>query len=217
MEIKEILEELYDLPFKRFGDLHWWPGETRFEIMVGAILTQNTNWQNVEKAITNLKKARVLSLDRLLQLPPEELSRLIRPAGYYNLKEKRLRNLLNLVQQDAGGDLDAFFKGPLKEVREKLLSSKGVGPETADSILLYAGGRPTFVVDAYTMRILSRHHLIPAKAAYEEVRLLFMKNLPNKAPFFNQYHAQLVMIGKDYCKKSKPACEDCPLDSWQRS
>jgi endonuclease-3 related protein len=217
MEITAILEQLYILPSEYYGDLKWWPGESRFEIMVGAILTQNTNWQNVEKAITNLKEAGVLSLEGLLQLHPEKLSQLIRPAGYFNLKEKRLRNLLNLIKQDADGDLDLFFAGPAPKIREKLLSSKGVGPETADSILLYAGGKPTFVVDAYTIRILSRHNLISEKAGYDEVRRLFMENLPQHAPMFNQYHAQLVMIGKEFCKKNKPCCENCPLDTWHRS
>ncbi len=203
------LEEIYQLIFAHFGPQDWWPGETPFEVMVGAVLTQNTNWENVSRAIVNLKEADLLCPDKLTALPIAVLAEYIRPAGYYNLKAKRLSNLLHLIAQ-AGG-LEGLLANDTPVLREMLLSVKGVGPETADSILLYADHRPVFVVDTYTHRILTRHSLICEEDGYYEIQELFLDGLPEDAALFNEYHALLVLIGKNFCKKNNPRCEDCPL------
>jgi len=195
-----------------FGPQHWWPGETPLEIVVGAVLTQNTNWANVEKAIINLKAHDLLDLAELASLPPEILAHHIRPAGYYNLKAKRLQNLLRLIHAQ-GGDLDTFLAQPAGQLRQTLLSVKGIGPETADSIILYAANQPIFVVDAYTHRLLLRHNLISEEADYHEIQELFMDNLPPDPALFNEYHALIVSCGKQFCKKSNPNCPACPLFS----
>jgi endonuclease-3 related protein len=178
--------------------------------MVGAVLTQNTNWVNVSRAIANLKEAGLLSVDALFTLPTDILAHYIRPAGYYNLKAGRLKNLLALVAQYENG-LDGLFAEDTHTLRERLLSVRGIGPETADSIMLYAAGRPVFVVDAYTHRILTRHALIPEEADYYEIQDYFLDQLPADAALFNEYHALLVRLGKDFCNKSKPRCALCPL------
>jgi len=208
------LPELFRLLLDSFGPQHWWPGETPFEVLVGAVLTQNTSWRGVAQAIANLKREGVLSLEGLLGLEPERLAQLIRPAGYFNLKQKRLRNLLELLQRDFGGDLDRLFALPLAQARQVLLSSNGVGPETADSILLYAGEKPIFVVDAYTFRILGRHGFAVEEMDYHQVQALFMDNLPHQVALFNEFHALLVKLGKDFCKKGKPRCPECPAQGW---
>lgn len=181
--------------------------------MVGAILTQNTNWRNVEKAIANLKAAKLLDPHALRNTRIERLAELIRPAGYYNIKAARLMNLLSAFVDDFAGNLDAFFSGRVRELRERLLAVHGVGPETADSIVLYAAGKPTFVVDAYTYRMAVRHGLILDDAAYDEVKALFEDNLPEDAQLFNEYHALIVRLGKEFCKKT-PLCPGCPLESF---
>ena len=208
------LREMYERLFAHFGPRHWWPGESALEIAVGAVLTQNTSWKNVAKAIANLKTAGVLELDALRALKPKQLAELIRSAGYYNLKEQRLRNLLDMFHHECGGDLERLWQRPLKEARELLLSVKGVGPETADSILLYAGGLPTFVIDAYTFRVLDRHGLVHGGDTYHDLQALFMQNLEPDPDLYNEFHALIVGLGHRLCKKTKPLCEDCPLQGW---
>ncbi len=204
-----IYQSLYDY----FGPQHWWPGDTSLEILVGAVLTQNTNWHNVSKAIDNLKQGDLLSLEALVALPVEELAEMIRPSGYYNLKAQRLHNLLFVLEQevDKTGSLTELFRQDLFLLREKLLAVKGIGPETADSILLYAAEKPIFVVDAYSYRFLSRHGLVAEETSYEEMQELFMSALPAEVALYNEYHALLVCLGKEFCKKQNPRCETCPL------
>jgi len=209
--LADELEEIYRRLLAHFGPQHWWPGETPFEVMVGAVLTQNTNWQNVEKAIANLKEAGLLSLPAMAALSQEELAEYIRPAGYYNIKAGRLRNLFAMIAEKWDNDVDYLLQQPASVLREQLLSVKGIGPETADSMVLYAAGKPVFVVDAYTHRILARHELITEEDDYFQIQELFMDNLPEDAALFNEYHALLVQAGKQFCKKSKPQCGGCPL------
>lgn len=197
--------------YKRFGPQDWWPGDTPFEIIIGAILTQNTNWTNVEKAIANLKKARVLSPDKLHKLNITKLAGLIRPAGYFNIKAARLKNFINWLFENYSGKLKNLESVPTERLRRELLSVKGVGTETADSILLYAFERPVFVVDAYTARICSRHHLIDFDADYHQIQQIFENNLPADVQLFNEYHALFVRSGKDFCRPT-PRCNDCPLN-----
>jgi endonuclease-3 related protein len=179
--------------------------------MVGAILTQNTSWLNVEKAIANLKKVRVLMPRRLYRLSLNRLAQLIKPAGYYNIKAKRLKHFLGFLLKRYRGSVKRMRKVNLRILRQQLLSVNGIGPETADSILLYALNKPVFVVDAYTKRILARHGLIPEDSAYEVVQNLFRQNLKNNVKLFNEYHALLVRLGKDFCWKGNPKCYQCPL------
>jgi len=199
--------------FEHFGPLNWWPGETQFEMIVGAILTQNTAWKNVEKAIANLKGAGALSPDALHKMPAARLAQLIRPSGYFNIKAKRLKSLLDFLFREYGGSIARMFREKPDALREKLLAVNGVGPETADSILLYAGRIPTFVVDAYTKRIFSRHGLLTGKEKYHEVKEFFEKNLPRDTQLYNEYHAQIVNIGKLFCRRI-PLCQICPLNKY---
>ncbi len=198
--------------FRHYGPLHWWPAEGPFEVMVGAVLTQNTAWTNVEKAIANLKQRRLLNPEKLYRLPPAKLARLIKPAGYFNVKTKRLRNFLKFFLEEWGGDIARLKKQPLDVLREKLLAVNGIGPETADSILLYALDKPIFVIDAYTKRIFSRHYLAKKEVSYEELQKSIMTRLRPNPSFYNEYHAQVVNIGKDFCKNRKPLCDRCPLN-----
>ncbi len=204
------LRSIYNELFEAFGPQHWWPGETPFEVMVGAILTQNTNWGNVEKAISNLKRAEALEPLKLLKLPPLKLAELIRPAGYFNIKTKRLRNFLKFFVENYDGSAKKMKAEPLSKLREELLAVNGVGRETADSILLYALDKPIFVCDTYTYRILTRHNLCGEEADYDELQSIFMDNLPEDINLFNEFHALMVRAGKEFCKP-KPACEACPL------
>jgi endonuclease III related protein len=204
------LLDIYHTLLDRFGPQHWWPGDTPLEVMVGAVLTQNTNWANVSRAIANLKSAGLLSVEALAGVPLEVLAQQILPAGYYNLKAGRLKNLLALVAEYPDG-LDGLFQEDTPSLRERLLGVRGIGPETADSILLYAAGRPVFVVDAYTHRILTRHALIDEDSDYHAIQECFLDSLPEDASLFNEYHALLVRVGKEFCKKSKPFCPTCPL------
>ncbi len=205
------LLQAYERLLAAFGPQRWWPGDSPFEIMVGAVLVQNTAWRNVERAIENLREAGVMQPCALYALPPAELAELIRPAGYYQVKAKRLRNLLKFVLDEFDGSLDAMFRVSLSTLREQLLAIHGIGPETADAILLYAGGLPTFVVDTYTHRILARHGWIDYDADYHQIKDQFESDLPADAPLYNEYHALLVRVGKDYCKRTSPKCETCPL------
>lgn len=204
------LRDIYDRLLAAFGPQEWWPGDSPFEIMVGAILVQNTAWKNVEKAIRNLADADLLDPHALARLDAEELQGLIRPAGYYRLKAKRLLHLVRFVADRYDGDLDAMFSVSLGVLREELLSLNGIGPETADSILLYAGGLPTFVVDTYTHRVLARHGWIGYEAGYYEIKDLFESGLEQDASLYNEFHALLVRVGHLHCRKT-PKCDECPL------
>ena len=196
---------------KHFGPQHWWPGETPFEISVGAILTQNTNWSNVEKAIANLKSAKVMSPRKLYAVPEKKLAALIRPSGYFNVKAKRLRAFLALLCEKYHGSLRRLFKLEFDALREELLGVNGIGEETADSIILYAAGKPTFVIDAYTRRIFSRHGMCDRKARYSELKLIFESHLKPDARLYNEYHALIVRLGKEFCRARAPLCIECPL------
>lgn len=202
--------EIHTRLFDHFGPQHWWPGETPFEIMLGAVLTQNTSWRNVSMVIEALKGEGLLFFSALEALPIEILAEKIRPSGYYNQKAKRLKGLFAAIREDSG-DLETFLDQDGATLREKLLAVKGIGPETADSITLYAAGKPVFVVDAYTYRILLRHDLIADDAGYEEIQELFLGKLPTETQLFNEYHALLVRLAKEYCKKNNPLCDACPL------
>jgi len=206
--------QLYRRLHRHYGDLSWWPGETPLEVSVGAILTQNTAWTNVEKAIKRLKEARSLSVAALGRMTHRRLALLIKSAGYFNVKARRLKNFISFLQGCHAGSLNKMFRQPTSRLRQELLSVNGVGPETADSILLYAGEKPSFVIDAYTKRILSRHGVLPYDKGYNEFQELFMKQLPRSAAFYNQYHAMFVNIGKDFCRK-RPLCDRCPLNGWR--
>ncbi len=209
--LKEKIADIYQKLYRSFGPQSWWPGETPFEVIVGAILTQNTNWQNVAKAIDNLKKAKVLTTRKLHSLPIDKLAQLIRPSGYFNIKAKRLKEFLNFLFNNYGGNLKKMFSRPLEDLRKEILSVRGIGPETADSILLYAAGLPIFVVDAYTKRIFSRKKLFAEDTDYHKVQKIFMENLKKDVQLYNEYHALIVRLGKDFCKKTKPKCEICPI------
>lgn len=206
------LFEIYDSLYAHFGPLGWWPGDTAFEIAVGAILTQNTSWRNVERTIENLKRAEVLQPDRLYALPEWQLAENLRPSGYFNVKAKRLRAFLKLLVEDHGSDMQDLCSIPLHQLRPKLLEVRGIGPETADSICLYAAGQPIFVIDAYTKRIFSRLGLADETDSYEDLQSYFMQHLPHEVPLFNEYHAQIVYLGKDCCRPT-PRCVECPLGS----
>jgi len=204
--------DIYQQLFASYGPQHWWPGDEPFEVMVGAVLVQNTAWKNVEKAICNLKESGLFDPHALLGIPIEELQQLLRPAGYFRLKATRLRNLLRFVVQEYGGCLDSMFATDLATLRQQLLRINGIGPETADSILLYAGGLPTFVVDTYTQRVFKRHGWIEPEADYHSVKEHFEHYIPIDIDLYNEYHALLVRVGHLHCRKS-PKCENCPLAS----
>jgi endonuclease-3 related protein len=225
---KADLCRAYELMRARFGHQHWWPGETPFEVCVGAILTQNTAWSNVERAIANLKTARALEPEKMFALPEAKLAELIRPAGYFNVKARRLRSFLRVLVEQFDGDLKRLFAGETSAVRERLLAVNGIGPETADSMALYAGGHYSFVIDAYTKRIFERHGWKPdlsfkvrgSKLArgYDELKSLCESALDQKTgaarlDYWQDYHAQLVMVGKHYCRTRAPRCDECPLKS----
>lgn len=205
------LYTIYKKLYCYFGQQNWWPGDNPFEVMVGAILTQNTNWNNVERAIRNLKREKLLSVSKLSKIPRSKLAYLIKPAGYYNIKAKRLNSFLKFFQKNYQGSVKKMSLDDTLQLRRKLLSVNGIGQETADSILLYALNKPVFVIDAYTKRIFSRHHFIKDDAEYEKIQALFMKNLKNNVKLFNEYHALLVRLGKEFCRKNNPRCNTCPL------
>ena len=207
---KKVLREFYNRLFQAFGKQNWWPGESAFEIIIGAMLTQNTNWSNVEKAICNLKKQNLLTPQKLHALSHACLAKLIKPAGYFNLKAKRIQNFLVYFFKTYNGNISSMKRQRISRLREELLSVNGIGPETADSILLYALGKPVFVVDAYTKRFLSRHAIIDENSDYYDIQRLFMENVSNDRQLFNEYHALIVRLGKDYCRP-KPRCESCSL------
>jgi endonuclease-3 related protein len=205
------LEEYYNSLFTAFGPQHWWPGRTRFEVIVGAILTQNTSWTNVERAIENLRRAGLLSLRGIDGVPLEKLGRLVRPSGYFRQKARKLKAFCEFLRQDYGGSLRRMFRTPTIVLREKLLGVWGIGPETADSILLYAGGHPVFVVDAYTKRMLARHGWTNENARYEDVRWMVERKFPGETQRLNEFHALIVHAGKKFCSRQDPNCGECPL------
>ena len=208
-----VLLEIYKRLFQSFGPQHWWPGETPFEIAVGAILTQNTNWGNVEKAIDNLKRHGTLSAKAIHNMPVKRLSELIRPAGYFTIKAKRLKSFVDFLMNDYHGSMKRMkHEDIMHSLREKLLSVNGIGPETADSILLYALEKPVFVIDAYTKRVLSRHAIMEHEKPYEKFQELFHSSLREDVRLFNEYHALFVKVGKTFCKRKKPLCDKCPLN-----
>lgn len=204
------LMQIFDTLLSRYGPRHWWPGETPFEVCVGAILTQNTNWGNVEKAINNLKQAGLLSITGIALLADVELAALIRPAGYFNIKAARLKEFVGFLQQEHQGSLDRLFSKPWQQTRQELLAVKGIGPETADAMLLYAGDKPSFVVDTYTRRIFGRLGLVAADIGYDELRNHFMGQLTSDIRLFNEYHALIVELGKSVCRPA-PRCNVCCL------
>jgi len=242
-EVRQYYQTLYH----SWGAQHWWPAQTRFEVIVGAYLTQNTAWTNVEIALTNLRRGNALSIEGIRKVTLHRLERLIRPSGYFRQKAKRLKTFVKFLDHNYHGSLDQLFAQPTDKLREELLSLNGVGPETADSILLYAGNHPVFVVDAYTRRILDRHGILPEKTDYEDIRELFQTGLtpvaeeqaqptdmePRLEPgirgaahppsamstaartalvqVYNEMHGLMVGVGKNYCRKTKAACGDCPL------
>lgn len=207
----EKLSQFYQAMHAAYGPQHWWPGETPTEVIIGAILTQNTAWRNVEKAIENLKRARALDFAVLADLPIESLAELIRPAGTFQVKARRLKSFVAWLQVSYEGELDRMLAASLPSLREELLSVSGIGRETADAILLYACNLPTFVVDTYTARILCRHGLIDREAGYDEIKDTFESSLPADARLFNEFHALLVQVGKTHCRP-RPKCQGCPLE-----
>ncbi len=212
VKIHSSLKRYYEHLFQAFGPQHWWPARTRLEVILGAILTQNTSWRNTERALRVLRRRGWLRFDSLLQVSPGKLAEAIRSAGFYRQKAKTIRRFLMLVDAEYGGSLPKLFSRPTPELREQLLGIGGFGPETVDSVLVYAAGRPSFVVDAYARRILERHGLIPLKASYDQIQALFHRSLPADATVFNEYHALIVKVGKDYCKRTAPDCAHCPLE-----
>ncbi|MDE3137852.1 MAG: endonuclease III domain-containing protein [Acidobacteriota bacterium] len=211
LEPRRAITGFYDALHRALGPQKWWPAETPFEVIVGAILTQNTTWKNVERAIANLRGADLLDPARLARVRLPRLERLVRPSGYYRQKARKLKAFLRFLDAEFGGSLDCMFRLPTAVLREKLLSVHGIGPETADSILLYAGNHPIFVIDAYARRVLSRHALVGARVNYDDAQALFHQHLPREAQLFNQYHALLVETGKRWCRAREARCEECPL------
>lgn len=211
---KETLLNIYNDMLAAFGPQYWWPADDDFEVIVGAILTQSVSWKNVEKAIDNLKREGLMSLDAILFVDEEKLAGLIKSTMYYNQKAKKLKNFCQYIAQYYEGDIYSFFKNDIPQMRGQLLSIKGIGPETADSIILYAAGKPIFVVDAYTHRIFSRLGFFSEEAKYDEIQSFFMDNLPLDAGLFNEYHALIVRLGKDCCKNKRPLCSECPVKNY---
>lgn len=205
------LDEYYNSLFTAFGPQHWWPGKTQFEVIVGAILTQNTSWRNVESAIANLGTAGLLSAARIEKAPLERIEELIRPSGYFRQKAHKLKAFCRFLRGEYGGSLKRMFETPTIVLRERLLGVFGIGPETADSILLYAGEHPVFVVDAYAKRMLARHGWLDPNAPYEDVRWMFERQFLGDARRFNEFHALIVNLGKNFCKAREPLCSECPL------
>lgn len=202
-----LLKEVYRALYLNRGYLDWWPGDSSFEVCIGAILTQNTAWTNVEKAIKNLKANSVLDCDSILNIHVYELAKLIKPSGYFNQKAVYLKEFCTFLKEYP---IELLKSMNLNEARSKILNVKGIGKETADSILLYALYKPIFVVDAYTKRVFYRIGIVKQEISYDEMQKIFMENLETDTELFNDYHAQIVMLGKDYCRK-KPSCKNCCL------
>ncbi|OGI15013.1 endonuclease [Candidatus Micrarchaeota archaeon RBG_16_49_10] len=204
-----MLLGIYNDLYQHFGSQHWWPAQTPFEVIVGAILTQQTSWNNVEKAIVNLKREKILDPKKLREIESEKLETLIKPSGYYRQKTKKLKNFMGFLFERHGGKLEELFGQSIEQIRMELLSVKGIGKETADSIILYAANKPTFVIDAYTVRAFNRIGVTKEKD-YESLKKFFEDNLPKDVNLFNEYHALIVALGKNYCR-TNPICGKCPL------
>jgi len=211
-----VFRELYQKLWDAFGPQGWWPGETPFEVILGAILTQNTNWNNVAQVLAGLKAEGLLHPRTLREMPEMELARRFKPSGYFNIKARRVKNFLDFFAHRFHDSLEEMAQEDLGTIRAALLGVKGIGPETADSILLYALHQPTFVVDAYTHRVLSRHDLAPEACSYDELQSLFLENLPADVPLYQEFHALLVRLGKEFCRP-RPRCSPCPLHEWLTS
>jgi len=204
---------VYDVLLGEFGPQGWWPAETEFEVVVGAILTQCTSWGNVEKALANLEGNNLLSSKALYDVESDVLCEMIKPSGYFNAKADKLKAFVEFLYCEYDGDLMVFLDNPLPVLRKQLLSIHGIGPETADSIILYAAHKPSFVVDAYTKRIFSRLGLVGEDIKYEQLKSFFEENLPSDVDLYKEYHALIVELGKNYCRRTNPLCGDCPLKS----
>jgi endonuclease-3 related protein len=210
---RRSLSRMFETLLEAFGPQHWWPADTPTKVAIGAILTQNTAWKNVEKAIVELNNAGALDFRELHALSEKRVSELIRAAGMYRVKARRLKAFVRWICERHEGDLTQALGGDLSEVRRQLLQIKGIGPETADAILLYAAGRPTFVVDAYTRRVLRRHGFVSPRASYGEIQSLCEDSLPRRPAVFNEFHALLVELGKRHCRV-QARCNGCPLEDW---
>lgn len=211
MNVSNRIKEFYKSLYSRYGPQHWWPAESALECILGTILTQNTSWANVEKAFENLKARSLISIDKLDSIQTEKLANLIRPSGYFNQKAIKIKTFVSYVKKTYDGDLDKMLGQDTHKLREELLCIKGIGPETADSILLYALNKPVFVIDTYTYRVLSRHSIIPERTSYQDMQELLTNSLPIDVQIFNEYHALFVKVGKEHCKR-KAICRGCPLE-----
>jgi endonuclease-3 related protein len=211
--LRQALLNIYHQLIARYGPQYWWPAPEPFEIIVGAILTQSATWGNVEKAIANLKSAGALSPSALRQLPLAELARIIHPCGYYNAKALKLNSFAHWLGAHYNDNLGKLFANDIDRLRQQLLSVHGIGQETADSIILYAANKPTFVIDAYTRRIINRIGLAPLANSYNAYQTLFIDNLPTDTRLFNEYHALLVRLAKEVCR-SRPSCPQCCLNDF---
>lgn len=211
MNIHLRLIKIYKKLLKNYGKQNWWPADSKLECAIGAVLTQNTSWKNAEKAIINVKSAMDITIENLSAVSTIELSLLIRPSGFYKQKAKRIKGLIEFINSRYEGKIDNMEHENLKCLRSGLLSINGIGPETADCILLYALNKPVFVIDRYTYRLLYRHGFVERETSYSEMQNLFMKNLENKSAQFGEFHALIVEVGKNHCKK-KAICEDCPIN-----
>jgi len=209
------LDEYYNSLFTAFGPQHWWPGKTQFEVIVGAILTQNTSWRNVETAIENLRAEDLLSPSAIEKASATHLERLVRSSGYFRQKARKLKEFCKFLRTEYRGSLKRMFATPTAGLREKLLGVFGIGPETADSILLYGGGHAVFVVDAYTKRIMSRHGWSAERAKYDDVRWMFERQFPGDAGRFSEFHALIVRTGKEFCRPQEARCGECPLGRYR--
>lgn len=205
-----VLMEVFRRLYGRYGPQGWWPGESRFEVVIGAILTQAVSWRSVERALDNLKQAQVFSMDGLRDVPQAQLAQMLRPCVYFNMKARKLKAFVDHVWDQYGGDLDALLSREPAELREELLSIYGIGEETADDILVYAAGQPSFIIDSYTRRILSRMGFADGRASYRELQNLFHQHLPREVGLFNEYHALLDRHAREVCRK-RPVCVDCCL------
>lgn len=214
-EAQPPLDEYFNSLFTALGPQHWWPGKTPMEVIVGAILTQNTSWRNVEQAIENMRREGVLSFAGIERVHPRRLATLLIPAGYFRQKARKLKAFARFLREEYDGSLRRMFDTPTLALREKLLKVWGIGPETADSILLYAGKQPVFVVDTYTKRMMARHGWIGEKAKYEDVRWMFERQFPGDVKRFNEFHALIVHTGKTWCRPKDPLCGECPLGRYR--
>ncbi|TFG77672.1 MAG: endonuclease III domain-containing protein [Thermodesulfobacteriales bacterium] len=212
MSTPDRIKNIYRLLYKEYGPQGWWPGDSQLESILGAILTQNTSWNNVEKAINNLKELDLISVEKLTMLTTRELAQLIKSSGYFNQKAIKIKNFITFLYDNYEGGLEKMFEEEISELRNKLLQIKGIGPETADCIILYGGNKPIFVIDTYTYRVLSRHGLVPEQTSYNEMQELVMDSLADDTQMFNEYHALLVRVGKEHCRKQNPICAGCPLE-----